>query len=388
MFKMIIVFCADRSFPEIGGMESHGWYFLRYFLEHQDYSLVKVGKNQKSENECSIGGESKKVQRIEWIGLKTLLEQYWPGRPVVVFFNSGRWIEELASIRSIFPEAALLQRTGGNDIIKASLSDDTTSHQERQQYWIDTLNDNIDFVISNSHFTSGRLAKLGLRSERIKTVIGGVDSAGCLRVMSSRLENRNNLFKDKASQVWVGASGRAVDFKNLSVAVEAIAILQKKTSHLNFAFSGDGPLLEQLKIDSQRSLSKGSFQFLGNLTPLENLSFLSACDVVVSPSRDVVREVPSGSYVHTETMGRTILEAASCGTPVVAGMVGGVPEIFPRDYGVMIANSSTEEVCDSLMNCLKNGRPGVEQVRALQKKFSWKAVFDSYEKVWRAITSQ
>src|SRR5690606_26774285 len=83
--------------------------------------------------------------------------------PAFVFFNSGRWIEELRQIRKLFPTAKFLYRTGGNEILKAPLTyTHIPNHQLRQAYWASILNETVDLLITNSAFTEERLKMVGI----------------------------------------------------------------------------------------------------------------------------------------------------------------------------------------------------------------------------------
>ncbi|MBK6534181.1 MAG: hypothetical protein IPF99_32820 [Deltaproteobacteria bacterium] len=54
----------------------------------------------------------------------------------MVFFNSGRWIEDLPRLRASFPRALFVYRTGGNEILKAPLERVVIAdHLARQAHW-------------------------------------------------------------------------------------------------------------------------------------------------------------------------------------------------------------------------------------------------------------
>jgi hypothetical protein len=107
-------------------MEVHASYFIDHFTNHPEFPLSGIiTKNAKGEN-CLLNGKDKLPRNINDLLYLS---------PSFVFFNSGRWIEELQLIRKLLPTAIFLYRTGGNEIIKAPLShnqippDKPTGHQ-------------------------------------------------------------------------------------------------------------------------------------------------------------------------------------------------------------------------------------------------------------------
>jgi len=85
---------------------------------------------------------------------------------------------------------------------------------------------------------------------------------------------------------------------------------------------GDGPLRKWL----ERRAAAGSgwrIEMKGQLPRADVALWLNAADVLVVPSRN-------------EGCPNVILEALSCGTPVVASRVGAVPDLLDEDCGIMV----------------------------------------------------
>ena len=79
-----ILFFADRLPPLIGGMEMHARYFIEYFTHHQRFPLVGVITKDCEGNDSLLSSGP--------IDIHDLPKHFDPS---VIFFNSGRWIEEL-----------------------------------------------------------------------------------------------------------------------------------------------------------------------------------------------------------------------------------------------------------------------------------------------------
>ena len=108
-----ILFFADRLPPLPGGMEVHAGYFIDHFTNHPRFQISGVITKNLTGEDCTLNGEDRQP-----ITIKDLPNRFDPS---IIFFNSGRWIEELKQIRTLFPRAFFLYRTGGNEIIKAPL---------------------------------------------------------------------------------------------------------------------------------------------------------------------------------------------------------------------------------------------------------------------------
>jgi glycosyltransferase involved in cell wall biosynthesis len=66
---------------------------------------------------------------------------------------------------------------------------------------------------------------------------------------------------------------------------------------------------------------------------------------------------------HCERLGVAIMEALSCGTPVIATNASGVPEIIDHNQsGYLVAPKSVEAIADAVMALIND--------RSLQKRFS------------------
>ncbi|HJK86935.1 MAG TPA: glycosyltransferase [Candidatus Megaira endosymbiont of Nemacystus decipiens] len=148
-------------------MEMHAKYFIEHFKKNQKFPIIGIiTKNQKGNDSLIL--DNKNIE----INISDLDKAV---NPNIVFFNSGRWIEELKNIRDLFPNAKFLYRTGGNEILKAPLiKNNNPSHKLRQSYWAQQINENINVLITNSLYTEKRLAALGIKAP-FKRFVGGVN---------------------------------------------------------------------------------------------------------------------------------------------------------------------------------------------------------------------
>lgn len=333
---------ADRLPPLIGGVEIHGGAFIKYFQTHPVYPLTEI-----------IRGPS------DW--------RQSPSNPAILFFNSGKWIEQMGEIRTHFPLSKIVYRTGGNEIIKAPLEKSfVASHEKRQALWAKTLNESVDLLITNSQFTEDRLRKIGVNIP-FASCVGGVENPICVK------QEREN---QKPCHFFSAA--RFVPYKNPLLLIQVFNELYAKGAKFHLEMAGDGPLLEVAK---QQARENPYIVFLGALKNEEVVEKISRADVFIQLSSDFKTEVPGGSYIHTEGMGRSLLEAISCGTYVVAGKCGALGEIVTGDRGILIPIDSVETIVSTLHklmdSSLKQNQP--------TEQYSWKNLFTQYERLYESL---
>lgn len=332
--KQSILFFADRQFPLVGGMEVHADAFISYFQHHPQFPLLDVITKEKS-----------------WKNLQN---------PSIVFFNSGHWIEELEAIRKTFSKASFFYRTGGNEIVKASLSQ-IASHQDRQRYWVNTLNQCVDTLITNSQYTEERLRLLGITTPFLR-IVGGVYAEN-LYVSKPCINRIPRLF----------SASRFVPYKNHLLLISVLKRLFLKGYRFHLRLAGDGPLLE--KVQEAGAIMKDCIEFLGVLNNQEVCLEMKQADVYVQLSSDYLTEVPGGSYIHAEGMGRSILEAITAGVFIIAGKSGALEEIVTPEKGKLVDTGDTESIYSSLEEVFKI-KPARREWSSL---YEWKNVFKAYE---------
>lgn len=358
---------ADRLPPLTGGMEMHARYFIEYFREHPEYPLLGVITRDEAQRDCLLVGDRRVPQDL------LAMVRSFAEAPSVVFFNSGRWIEEMAALRAILPASLFVYRTGGNEISKAPLERHMMpSHHERQRFWVDQLNQCLDLLITNSAFTEERLAAQGLRRDLFFRCVGGVNV--------SALRSAAAPPASPARPILFSAA-RFVPYKNHELLLESLAVLHARGIEFCLRLAGDGPLLADARSQAERLGLTSRIEFLGRLTNEQVCDHMVGADFYVQFSADFVTEVPGGSYVHSEGMGRSILEAIACGTHVVAARSGALPEIVTPDRGLLVDLGPAEAVAAAIEPLLRSPPPR----RAIDDGYAWERIFTRYISRWKEL---
>lgn len=355
-----ILFFADRLPPLIGGMEMHAKYFIDHFTNHSQFPISGIITKDVNWQDYLISNKGKHTVDID--NLAKLFD------PAIIFFNSGRWIEELKQIRKMFPQTKFIYRTGGNEIIQAPLTHKKIpDHSLRQSYWIQTLNDSIDLLITNSTYTETRLRNLGITC-LFERFVGGVNISALKSLKVS----------DKKNPLTFFCAARFVPYKNHSLMLSVLHQLVLRGYNFRLRLAGNGPLLEQAKEQVLKSNLSSVVEFLGVLDNEETCNEIANADIYMQFSTDQITEVPGGSYVHSEGMGRSILEALTAGTFIIAGKSGALPEIITTERGLLVNPDNLVETTDQIEQILK--RP-LTKLPFLDK-FGWPKIFKRYEELF------
>lgn len=177
----IILFAGDYK-KGFGGMQSHMISFIRFFRKKKELEYV-VYRNPITV--CSENGEKNRIDDVS-----SVIELLKEIRPTVFFFNDGFWVEEWEELKREFPEVMFVYRTGGNEFVKAPYHDNKIGLKDRQDLWGRLVNRCMDFVISNSRFTTVRLLEQGVCESKILLVRGGVSLDACKHNILHRQELR------------------------------------------------------------------------------------------------------------------------------------------------------------------------------------------------------
>lgn len=358
-----------------GGMENHGQHLVDWLRQSPPgLALVAVFAKDAQGHTVQLDEHGKVLSSWEAPGALAATLQAQGGTRPILFFNTAHWIEELAQLRLRLPTALFCARTGGNEIVQAPLRNMRTQHPQRQQFWTRTINQTIDVLVTNSVFTEQRLIQIGIDPSKCARIPGGVDAA--LAERGAHAARRTQAVARKRV-VW---AGRFVAFKGLSVLLHAIHRLGDQAPEL--VLIGDGPLLPTIREQVQQLGLQQRVCLPGACSPQQSLQDIAAGDLYAATSLAEVRTVPGGSYVHTETMGRSVMEALSCGLRVVASQVGGLPELIEPDLGELVSPGDPDAVAAAIRRQLTLSPLTESRRRHLAALFDWSTVFDAYRELW------
>ena len=154
--------------------------------------------------------------------------------------------------------------------------------------------------------------------------------------------------------------------------LRAFAIVQEKLPEASLTIAGDGSQSRPLKTLAEE-LGLRHTRFIGQVAPFAIADVYDATDIFMN-----------GSEIDNQPL--SILEAFSCGLPVVTTDAGGIPDIVEDGRtGMVVARGDYAELANRAMTLLNDpalAKQIVEQARQECLKYSWEAVRDAWMKVY------
>ncbi|MFH1504405.1 MAG: glycosyltransferase family 4 protein, partial [Candidatus Omnitrophota bacterium] len=199
-----------------------------------------------------------------------------------------------------------------------------------------------DRVLTLSEQSRNEWIKIGINPEKVTTYRYWVNQ-DLFKPLDKNLSKEKLGYKGKFIVLF---AGRLIEAKGVLTLIEAA----KKNKDKTFVFIGEGPLSEKVN----EAAKEENIIFLSRVKNTDLPPYYNAADVVVMPSQ------------YEEGYGRVILEALSCGTPVIASNRGGIKEVLTGSVGMLI-EPVEEEITKalkeiSLKELSKNCRPYAEKM--------------------------
>lgn len=174
--------------------------------------------------------------------------------------------------------------------------------------------------------------------------------------------------------VVIGYLGRLVPEKGLDTLVAAMAELYRRGPlpvRVMALIVGSGSAEDTLKQQVDSVGLSDRFVFTGSVPHSEAPDYMSCLDIFALPSRT--------TPTWKEQFGRVIIEALSCGVPVVGSDSGQIPTLIRETGGgIVFPEGDAEKLADALEQLARNpaekARLAVTGGKAVQEKFTCEAV--------------
>lgn len=198
---------------------------------------------------------------------------------------------------------------------------------------------NADKIISVSNALKEKMCSLGTFEKKIHVIANGVDS--CLFKPMAKQECRKLLGLPQNLKIILFIGSLEI-VKGAEYLIDAF---QKVNSEyglpVNLVLIGKGPSEKTIREKIAFYKQKSSVTLAGEINHNKIPLWMNAADVFCLPS---IRE----------GMPNVILEALSCGKPVVASSVGGIPELVTSsDYGILFPPGDSSILAKSLLTALR-----------------------------------
>lgn len=220
--------------------------------------------------------------------------------------------------------------------------------------------ENADRVIFVSNKLLNDALSLGYSGKNAQVIYNGVDTKEFTILDKSMIKN-----KLKIRNKIVGFIGYLNYIKGADRLPRIFNSIHIKHPNVTFLMIGDGSLKRKIQNECKRMNLNVIFK--GMVNPEDVPYYLNAMDVMILPSRN-------------EGFGEVVIEAHSCGIPVIAAYTGGIPEaIGNTDYMVIEGDSLEEKFAEKVVKILNMGIDKM-QLRQRVQMYDWdNTVHKEYE---------
>ena len=215
------------------------------------------------------------------------------------------------------------------------------------------------FVLAVSRQLQDQAIRFGAARERTRAVFNGCDTS--VFSPGDRLQARTQLGIDPDVQLIVFV-GRIAPTKGLSELLDACISLLPSHRKLTLACVGEGAFRETLERRAFDSEFGRRISFVGPCDSQQVARWLRACDVFCLPS-------------YAEGCSNAVIEALSCGRPVVATDVGGIPDLIDSDSGILVPPRESAALAEAL-RC------------ALQRAWDETSISCKFRRVWDRVAAE
>lgn len=386
--KKQICFIAPKFMNYIGGVESHGREFAKYFSNDEDYAITSIFSKKNIKDGILVNNYNLpniKCQNILTVNFKKDAKQIINNihkNTQIFFFNNPNWLPISKYIKEAFPNAKIIARSGGNDILAGWIGEENSTVynlEENRQYLVKLINKYVDHLVVNSNYSFNRMLSIRIDNNKLVVLKGGVD---CLKFRP----NKDYLISN--NEINIATSARLVKFKGIEHSLQTIKILNHLCDRkIFYSIIGDGPERKYLEKLTMSLGIDNITKFLGVKSFEEMPNVMKKFDIFLHLPINLKKNINGFSYIHTETMGRCFCEAAACGIPAVGSDVGGVSEIVSDCIsGYIVKEGDYITAADKILTLIENAKlskiMGINARKKAMSDFDWKILHHKYKSLF------
>ena len=156
--------------------------------------------------------------------------------------------------------------------------------------------------------------------------------------------------------------------------IDCVPEILQKDSNCQFLIVGDGPEEKKLRDHSLKIKQRDKIIFMGRSTEVNRV--VPAFDMYVNTSL-------------SEGTSMTILEAMSCGLPIIASAVGGNINLVDESNGMLFNLNEKEKFVDAIGNIIGNAElrreKGANSRKAVEMQFSVNKMIEKYGQLYDSL---
>jgi teichuronic acid biosynthesis glycosyltransferase TuaC len=297
------VICPFPRYPQ--------WFQPRYDHRHPDLSYSPPGVSTRYFEYPALPGVTRCINGLV---CARYLEPYFRESVPDVACNFWLYPEGFATVA--------VARKLGVPVVVGSIGSDLNRFVDPASRWLTRLAmKRATFVVTKSEHLRQRAIQMGISASKVRTIRNGCNPT--VFHLGDRTTARAQLAIDYKAELVLFV-GRLDTAKGIEELLEAFASLAGRRPNLRLAFVGDGPGGEHLRSKAKHLALEDRIILRGACSSQEVAQWLAAANVLALPS-------------YNEGYPNVVIEALSCGRPVIATNVGGILELVNEESGILVA---------------------------------------------------
>ena len=274
------------------------------------------------------------------------LEPYFREYPPDVACNFWLYPEGFATVT--------VARRLGIPAIVGSIGSDLNRIPDPASKWLTRLAmQRASFVVTKSDHLRQEAIRMGIDGRKVQTVRNGCDPTVFHAADRKAARVQLGVHHDAELVLFVG---RLDGKKGIMELLEAFVSLASRRPNLLLAYIGDGPGAEPLRCKANFFALQDRIIFGGACPSQKVAQWLAAANVLALPS-------------YNEGYPNVVIEALSCGRPVIATNVGGILELVNKQSGILVSPRDSLGLADAIDTALE--RNWDERLISAQFRRSW-----------------
>jgi len=228
-------------------------------------------------------------------------------------------------------------------------------------------------VIALNQAEAEQYQSMGVRDETIEIIPNGIDLTEYSDLpLRGSFKEKYNIPLETTLILYLG---RIHKIKGINILVKAFAKIIEKVDNVKLVIVGpDDGYLEEIQVLINNLAIEKNILITGPLYGKEKLEAYVDADVYVLPSR-------------YETFPMSVLEAYSCGKPVIASRVGGLKDlVIDGVTGLLFESENNEQLVESLLSLLNNDaraeKMGAKGNEFVEENFTIEKMVDRLEDIY------
>jgi glycosyltransferase involved in cell wall biosynthesis len=240
----------------------------------------------------------------------------------------------------------------------------------------------IDLILANSDFTARLFDDLGVRQERVRVLVGGVDARRFVPLEGRADGGRAALGIDEQSYV-VTTVCRLVSKKGVDFLLRTFPAVRSLIPEAHLLIVGDGRHRKRYQRLARRLDLLDCVTFAGKVDHRDVQRYYWLSDLFVLASRIHVSQTTGQR--DAETMGRVLCEANAAGVPVIATRSGGIPSVIAHEQNGLLFEPDDEADYLAQLQRVRTDRALVRSLvetgrRLAFREFDWSVILDAHER--------